>query len=286
MRAIVSIRVRPATAENFKAYLPSLSDPLPPGSIGLTAEVDGLFAGTALAIAHPRSGTGSISVLHVPEIFRNLGIGSGLLLEAERQLLEAGCRIGRVTLTLRKGEFCPEKEFLYKRGYILETLQVRSYTFRSASAREEGWLERFRLPEGYELTPLLSATAEERKDLELMAAGLPSDIHPFVEERLLHPEFSTLMKINGQVAGWLGVQQLASNLLLLRSMYVHPKHRIHGSGMALFAELNRKHRLLERFAYQMLSISGDNQAMLRLADRKFALHALSIKSIIRLEKRL
>lgn len=284
---MIKINMILAEAERFRRYLPGLSDPLPPGSIGLTAELDdGLFAGTALVISHPRSGTGSISVLHVPEMFRTLGIGSRLLVEAERQLIEAGCRTVRVTLTMRKGEPCPEKDFLIKRGYASEKLQIRSYTFRSASAHQEPWLERFRLPEGSELKPLLSATAEEREELRRIAASLPPDLHPFEEERMLHPEFSTMLKIDGKVAGWLGVQQLASNLLLLRSMHVGTEYRIRGNGMALFAELNRKHRLLDRFAYHMMSISGDNQTMLRLAERKLAPHAAHIKSVIRLEKRL
>lgn len=209
-----------------------------------------------------------------------------MLLQAERQLIEAGCRIVRITLTMRKGEPCPERDFLIKRGYASEKLQVRSYTFRSASAQEESWLERFRLPQGCELQPLLSATEEEREELQRIAASLPPDLHPFEEERLLHPEFSTMLKIDGRIAGWLGVQQLASNLLLLRSMHIETEFRIRGNGMALFAELNRKHRLLARFAYHMMSISGDNQTMLRLAERKLAPHAAKIKSIIRLEKRL
>ncbi|WP_172250156.1 GNAT family N-acetyltransferase [Saccharibacillus deserti] len=283
---MIIINKLPAEAKRFQTYLPSLRDPLPPGAIGIEAEVDGLFAGTALVIAHPRSGTGSISVLHTQELFRHLGVGSLLLEEAERQILESGCRISRVTLTLRQGKPAPELEFLHKRGYESEKLLYRTYTLRSASLREEAGKKRLSLPVSAELRPLLDATEAERAELSAISANLQSDLNPLQEERLLHPEFSMLMKIDGRIAGWIGIQQLASNLLLLRSMYVCPEYRIHASGIALFLEIARRHRLFERFAYQMLSVSSENPAMLRLADRKFAPHASSIKTNMRLEKRL
>lgn len=283
---MIVIKKLPAEAGQFRDHLPGLSDRLPPGAIALTAELDGLSVGTALVIAHPRSGTGSISVLHTPELFRHLGIGSRLLLEAERQLLDAGCRVCRVTLTLRKDKPAPELDFLRSRGYANEQLLIRTYTLRAADLLGAGRLERLVLPPGTELAPLLSASPEERAELDHLAAQLPPELHPLPEERLLHPEFSTLMKIGGRIAGWIGIQQLASNLLLFRSMYVRPEHRLHASGMALFAEVNRRHRLPERFAYQLLGVPGDNPAMLRLAERKLSPHASSIKSTVRLEKRL
>lgn len=283
---MITIKFLPAEAHRFKTYLPSLTDPLPPGASGLVAEVDGFFAGTALVIAHPSSQTGSISVLHSQELFRNLGVGSRLLQEAERHLLEMGCRISRVTLTVRKGHPCPESEFLHKRGYVGETLLYRSYTLRSSSMLADSRLSTLRLPEGFELIPLRSASVEEREELERMATSLPPDISPFQEERVLHAELSTFMKIDGEVAGWIGIQQLASNLLLLRSMYVRPEYRFRANGFVMFIEMHRKYGILDRFAYQMLNVNGDNKAMLRLADRKLAPHAAHIKSIIRLEKRL
>ncbi|MEJ8304439.1 GNAT family N-acetyltransferase [Saccharibacillus sacchari] len=286
MRKIVSIQISSAEADYFRDFLPNLSDPLPPGTIGLTAEADGAFAGTALAISHPRSGVGSISVLHVPEAFRNLGVGERLLYEAERQLAETGCRVVRVTLTQRQGEPCLEKDFLHKRGYISGSLQIRSYTLRSADHMQQRWLQRLRLPQGARLKPLLSVTPQEREQLEQISSMIPAGLYPFEEERLLHPQYSTLLQVNGQIAGWLGVQRLASNLLSLRSLYVKPGYGVHGSGLALFAEVNRLHGLTEHFAHLMLSVPGDNTELLRLADRKLAPHASKIKSVIRLEKRL
>ncbi len=280
------IRTFPAHAQRFRDYLPGLGDPLPPGAIGLEAEIEGVFAGTALLLTHSRSRTGSISVLHVPEMFRNLGIGSQLLIEAEHRLLEADCRTARVSLTLREGKPAPELEFLRKRGYGSEKLLYRSYTLRSSSMSEDSWMQRRLLPEEAVLEPLLDASEEDRAELVRLSASLPPDLSPFQEERLLHPEFSTLLKIGGNIAGWIGVQQLASNLLLLRTMYVRPEFQHRAGGIGLFFEMNRKYRLLERFAYQMLTVSGDNQAMLRLADRKFKPHASSIKSNVRLEKKL
>ncbi|GGN95872.1 GNAT family N-acetyltransferase [Saccharibacillus kuerlensis] len=283
---MIIVNMLPAEAERFRAHLPGLHDPLPPGAIGLEAKVDGVLAGTALVMAHPRSGTGSISVLHTVEAFRNIGVGSRLLQEAERRLLESGCAQARITLTLRRKKPAPELDFLRKRGYKSEKLLYRTYTVRSTSIREEARLDKLHLPAEAELKPLLSASEAERAELAVIAAHLPTDLNPFQEERLLHPEFSTLMKIGGQVAGWIGIQQLASNLLLLRSMYVRPEFALHAGGVALFAEIDRQHGLLERFAHHMLNILGDNEEMLRLAERKLAPHASSVKSSIRLEKRL
>ncbi|WP_206023567.1 GNAT family N-acetyltransferase [Saccharibacillus alkalitolerans] len=286
MKVIVSIRVLPAQAEHFRTYLPGIEDPLPPGALRLDAEIDGIFAGTALFIEHPRSRTGSISVLHTLEPFRRMGVGSLLLQEAERQMLEAGCGSSRITLTLRSGKPAEGLCFFRGHGYDRETLVHRSYTLRSDSVRKDPLLTRLRLPDGAELKSLLSASAQERAELAAAAAELPPDLNLFQEERLLHAEFSTFLKIEGRIAGWIGVQKLTSNLLLLRCMYVRPDLGIRVNGMALFAEMNRRHRLLERFAHHMLTVSGENGAMLRLADRKLAPHASSVKTIMRLEKRL
>ncbi|MCQ4085968.1 GNAT family N-acetyltransferase [Saccharibacillus sp. JS10] len=283
---MITVKVSPADVHRFQTYLPNLSDPLPSGAIGLVADIDGLFAGTALVIAHPSSQIGSISVLHTPELFRNLGVGSRMLQEAERHLLELGCMLSRVTLTLRKDRSTPELDFFRKRGYDNEQLLYRSYMLRSGSVKKDELLQRLTLPKFFELKPLMSASVEERAKLEQMAASLEPDISPFQEERVLHAEFSMFLKVNGEIAGWIGIQQLASNLLMVRSMYVHPKFRLHTSGIAMFVEIHRKTGMLDRFAYQMLNVNGDNSNMLRLADRRLAPHAAHIKSVVRLEKRL
>ncbi|OWA36945.1 hypothetical protein B9G55_02380 [Saccharibacillus sp. O16] len=282
---MITIHKLPAEAERFQTYLPGLADPLPPATIALEARVDGLFAGTALILAHPRSASGSIRVLYTPELFRNLGVGSRLLEESEQYLRSIGCHTARITLTLRQGKSPAELDFFHKRGYGSDQVLYRTYTMRSSSILGSRYME-LHLPEGFELKPLLSAGTDERAELEQLAAELPADVAPFQEERVLHPELSTLMKIDGRVAGWMGIQQMASNLLLLRSLYIRPEYRLRASVAALFVEMHRKYGMLDRFAYQMLNVSGENEAMLRLADRKFAPHASSIKSMVRLEKRL
>lgn len=267
-------------------YLPGLQDPLPSGATALAAELNGLFAGAAIVLAHPRIPVGSISVLHTPELFRNRGVGSRLLQEAERRLAEAGCRSCRATLTLRSGVPSPEYEFLSKRGYDAETLLQRNYVIRSARLAQAAWLMRLKLPPDARLDLLLSATEEERREIDRLAAVLPPELHPFDEERVLDAELSVMLKIEGRVAGWLGVQKLGSTLLAIHAVHVDPNVRLFGGAFALFAETDRKLKLTSQFAYLMFSISGQDTSTLRVCARKLEPHASSVKSLVRLEKKL
>ncbi|OWR28686.1 hypothetical protein CDO73_17450 [Saccharibacillus sp. O23] len=284
---MITIRSLPASDERFRAILPASRGPLPSESAGLEADLDGLFAGLALVVPDCSTGIGRIEALHTPELFRNLGVGSRLLLEAERRLLDAGCRRSRIDVTVRRGGPSPEMDFLRKRGYGGDTLRRRTYTLRTSGVANEGWFDRLRLPERAALIPLLSAGVDERRQVaELLMSGVPSDLDPFREERRLHVEFSLLLKLGGQVAGWASVQETASNLLLVRTMYARPELRLPGGGFALLAEILRRFGLPERYAYLTFNVAGDNEAMLRIADRKLTRHAANVKSLIRLEKEL
>lgn len=273
-------------AGRLRQYLPSLQGPLPSGVTALAAELNGLFAGAVILLVHPRVRVGSISVLHTPELFRNRGVGSRLLQEAERRLTEAGCLSCRVTLTLRLGEPSPEYEFLRKRGYDAETLLQRHYVIRSASLAQADWLARLKLSSAAKFEPLLSATEEERLEIHRLSAGLSPDQHPFDEERVLDAELSLMLKIDDRVAGWLGVQKLGSTLLAIRAVHVAPDVRLFGGAFALFAAADRELKLTSRFAYLMFSISGEDSPTLRVCERKLARHAANVKSLIRLEKEL
>lgn len=284
---MITIRTLPASDERFRAILPASRGLLSSESTGLEAELNGLSAGLALVDPDRSSGVGRIEALHTPELFRRLGVGSRLLLEAERRLLDAGCRRSRIDVTVRQGRPSPEMDFLRKRGYGGDTLRRRTYTLRTSGGPDEGWFNRLRLPDGAELVPLLSAGGNERKQIvELLMSGVSSDLDPFREEQRLHAEFSLLLKLGGQVAGWVSVQETASNLLLVRTMYVRPELRFPGGGFALFAEISRRFGLTERYAYLTFNVAGGNEAMLRIAERKLARHAANVKSLVRLEKEL
>ncbi|OWR28684.1 hypothetical protein CDO73_17440 [Saccharibacillus sp. O23] len=283
---MIIIKPLPTEAGQFRQYLPGLQNPLPPGATALAAELNGLFAGAAIVMAHPRSRAGSISVLHTPELFRNRGVGSRLLEEAERLLAEAGCLSCRVTLTLRLGVPSPEYEFLSRRGYDAETLLQRDYVIRSASLAEAPWMKRLKLPPRAKLEPLLPAAEEERREIERLAAALPPEQHPFDEERVLDDELGVMLKIGGRVAGWLGVQKLGSTLLAIRAVHVDPNVSLFGGAFALFAAADRELELTRRFAHLMFSVSGEYASTLRVCARKLGPHASSIKSLVRLEKKL
>lgn len=284
---MITIRPLPVSDERFRAILPVRHGPLPSASIGLEAELDGLSAGLALVVPDRSAGIGRIEVLHTPELFRRLGVGSRLLLEAERRLLDAGCRRSRIDITVRHGRPSSEMDFLHKRGYGGDGLRRRTYTLRTSGGADEGWFNRLRLPDGAELIPLLSAGDNERRQIvELLMSGVSSDLDPFREERRLHAEFSLLLTLGGQVAGWVSAQETASNLLLVRTMYVRPELRLPGGGFALLAEISRRFALTERYAYLTFNVAGGNAAMLRIAERKLTRHAANVKSRIRLEKEL
>lgn len=284
---MITIRPLPVSDERFQAILPVTHGSLPSASIGLEAELDELFAGLALVVPYRSSGIGRIEALHTPELFRCLGVGSRLLLEAEHRLLDAGCRRSRIDVSVRHGHPSAEMDFLHKRGYGNDRLLRRTYTLRTSGRADEGWFNRLRLPDAAELIPLLSAGVNERRQIvELLMSGVSSDLDPFREERRLHAEFSLLLTLGGQVAGWISAQEAASNLLLVRTMYIRPELRFPGSGFALFAEISRRFGLAERYAYLTFNVAGDNEAMLRIAERKLTRHAANVKSLIRLEKEL
>lgn len=282
----IVINRRLAEAEDANADYLKLQNLLSAELMVFSAELDRLHAGEARVLPVPNIGVGSIQLLHTQELFRNLGIGSRLLEEVERYLLEANCRRSQIVVTLQEGQPEAGVDFLVKRGYEQTVLLKRRYTFRVASLLQDPVITRQRLPEGFELLPLLETSMEDRAKLMELAAKLAPDIAPFRAEERLHREFSSLLKVRGEIAGWIGIEQLASNLLLIRSLHIVPKFQLHVSAGALFMELDRKTGFLERFDYQQLNVAGDNRNMLLTAERRLARHAAHIKSLVRLEKEL
>lgn len=244
--------------------------------------------GLALGVFSNRDPTRAtaLSIL-VSETYRGCGIGRHLLDAFEEELVRRGCRsvTGKVTGS-------------EKRSLAVERLLARSgWRFHGPSSvlcqasqkliMQAPWLAEASLPKGMEIFPWLELLPSERAGMlarEAHDPWIPENLNPFWNERLI-AGCSVGMRYQGRVAGWCVAYKFEYDSLRWWRMFVVKELQRTARALPLLAETIRRAPDYG-FHFGVWSVRSDNQAMMRLLNRRMKPWLISAKPVWAVEHRL
>ena len=147
------------------------------------------------------------------------------------------------------------------------------------------WLSGLAFPEGFSTFSWGKLTTEERERVEQgCGSWYPPVLSPFIDEHKIDLHYSLGLRFQGDVIGWMIVQRLAINLLLYKTLFVQKQFQHKARGVTLLAEAIRN--AYETFPFGICFIENENEAMLRLLNRRLEPFILNRKLSVRTSKEM
>lgn len=237
--------------------------------IAIGAESSSGSMGLVLANVNIENRTAEILSLYVKPDYREIGIGSALLLEIEGRLHQMGCESVKLTYYAGKTITPVLEAFLDKQGWSTPKVQSLIYTTHIELMAQAPWFRKSAFPgkmQSFLWSELSEIERERLRDSE--AIGYPPYLSPFRNEQKLEKLISLGLRAEGHVVGWSLVHRIAGDTLLYSSLFVQSQYQHLGSAIMLLAasiQLQQEHGI----PYSMFAVNLDNPFMMRIVDRWF-----------------
>ncbi|WP_414851232.1 GNAT family N-acetyltransferase [Brevibacillus sp. IT-7CA2] len=224
-------------------------------------------AGIVLGRSAVNEGQAKIIELVVAEGHQRRGMGMKLLWHAEQKMREQGISDGQFAGFIKAQDFSWLSKIAIREGWQLPKVKTYMYTLGSMRLGECQWVERLELPKGFTLFPWKDLTPAERLEIKKgEGQWYTSLLSPFFEEGKFDPDYSTGLRYQGKVIGWVIVQRLASNLLLYKAMHVQKKYQQKARGIALLMKTIAQAQ--PTFPFGMCFVAQENEAMLWFMEKR------------------
>ena len=208
----------------FPRFRPHLEVLKPEGStVAIAASDSDLPVGLVLAEIWPDGKSAEILSIFVEQKYRDLGIGTSLLIRLEEELFSRGCTSVNLVYTTGKITTPALEYLLQKCNWTVpeaRTIVCKSTTDKIANAP---WMQKSTLPAAYTVFPWVEITAEERVAIAQQQAAepwIPPQLIPFVSEQDLEPLNSIGLRYQGQVVGWVITHRLAPDTIRYTCSFV------------------------------------------------------------------
>ncbi|MED1913865.1 GNAT family N-acetyltransferase [Bacillus thuringiensis] len=224
-------------------------------------------AGIVLGRSAVNEGQAMIIELVVAEGHQRRGMGMKLLWHAEQKMREQGISDGQFAGFIKAQDFSWLSKIAIREGWQLPKVKTYMYTLGSMRLGECQWVERLALPVGFTLFPWKDLTPAERLEIEQgEGQWYTPQLSPFFEEGKFDPDYSTGLRYQGKVIGWVIVQRMAGNLLLYKTMFVQEKYQQQARGIMLLMKTIAQVQPV--FPFGMCFVEHDNEPMLRFMERR------------------
>jgi GNAT superfamily N-acetyltransferase len=191
--------------------------------IALGASTDEKPVGLALGFAFPLNALGQVLSIFVEDNFRHQKIGSQLIEEMEKTLLEQGCRVITFTYPGSDSTTSDLEHILHSRGWKGPHVVLKRYRFDGWSFNPP-WLSKpYQLPPDFRLFPWKELRPNERKKLLHWheQQRFPQLISPFgPDEALIEPLNSLGLRYKDEVVGWMITHRLAPDTIRFSALYI------------------------------------------------------------------
>jgi len=232
--------------------------------LGVSAMAGGTMVGLAIAERSPNGSSARLRSLMVDPAHRRQGIATRLVLNLQRFVAQQGVQELNVRYSA-SAETASSFEPLLKR--LRWTAPQTAFVLIQSSAERlatTGWAERYALQAPYDLFPWTEATPADRALANKLGAA--PELLPPATLQGIEPAVSLGLRHQGALVGWLLAHRVGADTLRYSSLYVAPKHRRRGQGLALLAEgFNRQQ--LAGIPQAKAAISTDNRDFLRVFKR-------------------
>lgn len=224
-------------------------------------------AGIVLGRSAINEGQAKIIEIGVADEHQRRGIGMKLLRQAEQKMREQGISDGEFAGFIKAQDFPWLSKIAIREDWQLPKVKTYMYTLGAMRLGECQWVERLVLPDDFTLFPWKDLTPTERMEIEEGEGQWYAPLlSPFYDEGKFDPEYSTGLRFQGKVIGWVIVQRMADNLLLYKTMFVHKKHQQQAIGITLLMKTIKQ--ALPLFPFGICFVEHDNEPMLRFMERR------------------
>jgi GNAT superfamily N-acetyltransferase len=266
----------PLDAETAEFSFPEYQDWLRTGGAACDAVVigllrDGFTVGLGVA-RHGGSPHAELLSLYLPPELRGHGVATILLQHLEDALRQRGAQTITATYTSKLPAAPAFERVLARRDWsqpvvVMQTARLYSSTLVTAHRG----LAPVPLPEGIEIFPWKSLTADERRDLEAAREEVTPGLWPFEWDAPLEPATSFGLRRDRQVIGWIVSHRVAEDCIRYTSLFVRPQWRTRTLSLGLLGTAIRAHWAAYGVqVHASLAVLAGNAEMTRLLQRRLA----------------
>jgi GNAT superfamily N-acetyltransferase len=213
-----------------------------PTLLAVVARAGEVPAGLALTQITPETGQAVLRSVFTPAELRRRGIALALLARTEQALADRG--VGRVTGTYATNSAVDV--LLTRSGWDEPKLSMYLFHVGQAAAATMEQSPLFRdtvLSPGQEIVPWGSLSAEDRAasaDL-IDRFDIPRGLTPAAEADRLDPSLSLVLRIDGEIFGWMLIHRLTPQRVRFSGLYIRPDCPVKGLGIRLMIESLRRY---------------------------------------------
>lgn len=211
MQGVPDVAYHSFCIPEYRALLQNRPDSL----VVVGASRAGQPIGLALAKWQEQTQTANLLSVVVAENERRQGIGASLLQGLNILLQRRGCRAVSAEFVVEVeaehlSQPSAEAAFLQAQGFATPHPGIHIWSGSLQITGDLLWLDTCKLTSDFGLGSWASLTPAEREVVE-QGEGVwyPPILSPFVEEALIDPERSLLLRYRGEVVGWMILESLA-----------------------------------------------------------------------------
>jgi GNAT superfamily N-acetyltransferase len=237
--------------------------------------VDGKPGGMVLCEQGPKVST--ILSIFVAAEFRNQGLGSALLQEAQKELERRDASPAYITyVTGRTGTAALER-VLAKCGW---PAPEPKHLVCKGDKRMNEWMSQYTLPSTFDIFPWVEITPEDRASLERSQAAenwVPEGLWPFDYEATMEPANSLGIRYKGELAGWLITQPREPDTVCYSCSYMRPDLQRRGRLVAVYAEAVRRQVEFTNKPYGIWIVPYKHEAMAQFVLRRMRPYLITLE---------
>jgi GNAT superfamily N-acetyltransferase len=207
--------------------------------------------------------------LFVDERFRNLGIGSALMLELKTCLSRNDLKQACVEY-YALNKYQALERVLLKSGWQLPAVYSRFYRCDISAGRDSPWIHRFKLSARCRVIPWSEL---QRDEMALMNTIQEKDFNayfmPLLNDGTIERDCSLVLKLDDEIVGWSIVDRELTDTLLYRALYIREAYRDQGLGLALAAQ-SAQRMIRTNATHLVIQLLAGNERMQKVADRLLA----------------
>lgn len=236
--------------------------------------------GLALAEIKSESDATSATVLSlfVKERYRNLGIGTALMIKLEAQLLVEGCsKVDLVYMSGNKSTPALEK-LLTKLGW--DEFKSRMLVCKSTTEKlaQAPWLRRRQLPSSYSIVPWVDLAPRYKQNVyqrQQQQEWYPETLNPFNNSHLIEPLNSLALLYHDEVVGWTINHRINPDTIRYTSLFVRKDLQKIGRAIPVLTEAIRR-QIDSDILYNVCCAEVINKPMVRFVKRRLSPYLTSL----------
>jgi len=221
-----------------------------------------------------------ISLLVKPENRRS-GIASGLITRLETVLGRDGCQMVQIKFQSDLENNSAMEGLLAKAGWLVPQPAMLLYKGTMTDIASANWLNRYRLPENFEIFPWSELTRKERHNIltrQRRNPWFPLELTPFQEEQRIEHLNSLGLRYNSEVVGWMITHRVAEDTIQYTSLFVRKEFQRLGRAIPLLSEAIKR-QMPSGIERGICQVHVDSLPMIRYMKRRIWPHEVTITEV-------